>query len=99
GMRYPEARHLNLYFLNWLDLIEFALERRIPAIDMGSTSYSPKLVFGAQLDRRWLYYRFRIGMANRLVKPLGPMFDYERNDPEIKQLSPCHFYAAGEIRH
>jgi hypothetical protein len=88
GMRYPEARELNLYFVNWLKLIEFAIAHRIPAVEMGATTYHTKLLFGGYLDRRFLHYRFRGALANRILKPLGPFFDFERNDPELQKLDP-----------
>jgi predicted N-acyltransferase len=90
GMKYPEARELNLYFVNWLKLVEFAIEHRIPAVEMGATTYHTKLLFGGYLDRRYLHYRFRGGVANRILKPLAPFFDFERNDPELQRLDPEH---------
>lgn len=87
GMQYPEARELNLYFVNWLKLIEFAIERRIPLVEMGATTYATKLLFGGYLERRWLHFRFRHASANALLKPLAPLFDFERNDPELNRLA------------
>lgn len=86
GMQYPQARELNLYFLAWLGMIEFAIARGIPSIDMGATTYATKLLFGAHLDQRWLYFRFRGDVANFVFQPLAPLFDFERNDPELKAL-------------
>ena len=65
GMKYPEARELNLYFVNWLKLIEYAIDHRIPSIEMGATTYATKLLFGGHLERRWLHFRFRGAVANR----------------------------------
>lgn len=86
GMTYPQAREFNLYFLNWMQLIEFAIGRGIPSVEMGATTYATKLLFGGQLARRWLYFRFRGEIANRVLRPLAPLFDFERNDPELKTL-------------
>jgi hypothetical protein len=86
GMKYPEAREYNVYFIIWLKVIEFAIERRIPLLEMGATTYATKLLFGGHLERRWLYFRFSEDWANRLFRPLAPMFDFERNDPELRQL-------------
>jgi hypothetical protein len=88
GMQYPQARELNLYFVNWLKMIEFAIERRIRALEMGATTYATKLLFGGYLERRWLHFRFRGEIANRLLAPVAPMFDFERNDPELAKLDP-----------
>src|SRR5262249_43413106 len=86
GMKYPEARQFNLYFINWIKMIEFALENRITRIDMGATTYSTKLLLGGHLERRWLYFRFSGRLTNFLSRPLGPMFDFEKNDPELQKL-------------
>jgi len=88
GMKYPEGRELNLYFVNWLKLIEFAIERRIPCVEMGATTYATKLLFGGYLERRWLHFRFRGGLWNRVLGPLSPHFDFEKNDPELAKLDP-----------
>jgi predicted N-acyltransferase len=86
GMKYPQARDLNLYFVNWLKLIEFAIERRIPCVEMGATTYATKILFGGYLERRWLHFRFRGGLWNRLLNPVAPFFDFEKNDPELAKL-------------
>jgi hypothetical protein len=88
GMQYPAARELNLYFVNWLKLIEFAITHRIPRVEMGATTYHTKLLFGGYLERRFLHYRFRADLANRLLRPVAPLFDFERNDPELRKLDP-----------
>ncbi len=86
GMSYPEARELNLYFINWLKIIEIAAERGIPEIEMGATTYAAKLLYGGALERRWLHFRFRRGWLNRLSRPLHGLFDFERNDDELQKL-------------
>ena len=86
GMKYPEGRELNLYFVNWLKLLEFAIERRIPSVEMGATTYATKLLFGGYLERRWLHFRFRGALWNSVLSPVAPLFDFERNDPELQKL-------------
>jgi hypothetical protein len=88
-MKYPQGRELNLYFINWLKLIEFAIERRIPSVEMGATTYATKILFGGYLERRWLHFRFRGGIWNRLLNPVAPLFDFEKNDPELQKLDPA----------
>jgi hypothetical protein len=89
GMQYPQGRELNLYFVNWLKLIEFAIEHRIPSVEMGATTYATKLLFGGYLERRWLHFRFRGGIWNQVLNPVAPLFDFEKNDPELKKLDPA----------
>ena len=86
GMSYPEARDLNLYFINWLKIIELAAEQRIPEIEMGATTYAAKLLFGGHLERRWLHFRFRRPWLNRVARPFHRFFDFERNDEELQKL-------------
>jgi predicted N-acyltransferase len=89
GMKYPQGRELNLYFINWLKLIEFAILRRIPCVEMGATTYATKILFGGYLERRWLHFRFRGGLWNRVLNRVAPLFDFEKNDPELAKLDPA----------
>jgi len=86
GMKYPEARELNLFFLNWLLLVRYAIEKRIQLIEMGATTYATKLLFGGHLERRWLYFRCRWSIATAVVRPFLWLCDFERNDPELRKL-------------
>ena len=64
---------------------------------MGATTYATKLLFGGTLSQRWLSFRFRGDVANFALQPLAPLFDFERNDPELKALRarPAGEAAAG----
>lgn len=86
GMRYPEAREHNLYFVSGLKLIEETIARGRRELELGATTYRTKLLFGARLERRWLCFRFRGGLANWMLRPLVPLFDFERNDAELQRL-------------
>lgn len=86
GMRYPEARDLNLYFINWLQIIDYATRRGIPEIEMGATTYAAKLLFGGHLERRFLHFRFRRDVSNYLARPFHRYFDFEANDEELQKL-------------
>ncbi len=86
GMRYPDARELNLYFINWLEIIDFATKHGISEIEMGATTYAAKLLFGGHLESRYVHFRFRQGAVNAMTRPFHRFFDFERNDPELKKL-------------
>ena len=86
GMKYPEARELNLFFVNWLLLVRYAIEKRIHLIEMGAATYTTKLLFGGHLERRWLYFRCRSSIATAVVRPFLWLCDFERNDPELRNL-------------
>jgi Acetyltransferase (GNAT) domain len=87
GMRYPEAREHNLYFLNWKEMMEDCLSHGVPRISMSGTTYATKLLIGGRLERRWIFFRFRNAIFNRLMPHLAPGFDFERNDPELRELN------------
>lgn len=86
GMKYPDARALNLYFVSGLRLIEETIRLKRRELELGATTYATKLLFGARLERRWLCFRFRSALLNHLLRPVVPLFDFERNDQELKQL-------------
>jgi hypothetical protein len=86
GMKYPEAREHNLFFVNWLMLVRYAIEKGIRLIEMGATTYATKLLFGGYLERRWLYFRCRWSMATAVIRPFLLLADFERNDPELMKL-------------
>jgi hypothetical protein len=86
GMQYPAARELNLYFIMALKMIELAIERRASVVEMGVTTYATKLLFGGHLERRWLYFRFMSPLQHAIISPLAFLFDFERNDAELRRL-------------
>ena len=86
GMKYPDAREHNLYFVNWLKMIEFATEHGIGEIEMGATTYGTKMLLGGRLDTRWIYFRARLPGLTMLTRPLHRFFDFEANDPELQHL-------------
>ena len=86
GMSYPKAREHNLYFLNWKEMIEFCIERKIPRISMAGTTYSTKLMLGGRLTKQWVFFRFTNRVLNRTLPHFAPMFDFESNDPELRSL-------------
>ena len=85
GMKYPQGRELNLYFINWLKLIEFAIERRIPCVEMGATTYATKILFGGYLERRWLHFRFRGGTLEPDAQSGGPALRLREERPRTAE--------------
>ena len=83
GLKYPEARDHNLYFLAWKAIIEDCFRLSIPRISMGGTTFATKLLMGGQLQRRWIFFRLRNPLLNRLTNQLAPAFDFESSDPEL----------------
>jgi hypothetical protein len=97
GMKYPQARDHNLYFLNWREMIQYCLRQRIPRISMSGTTYAAKLLIGGRLEQRWIFFRFQNPVMNVVAPWLAGVFDFESNDPELRALragggisfSPC----------
>lgn len=86
GMRYPQARELNLYFINWLMMFRCAFEQRVRHIRMGNTSYAVKQLLGGHLEKSWIYFRHLNPAVNWVFHRVAPLMDYEKNDPELRQL-------------
>ena len=86
GMRYPLAREHNLYFVNWMATARLCMERGIPWLQTGHTSYEQKVRLGCKLKRSWVYFRYRNALINPLFKLFGPMMAFDRMDPDLQAL-------------
>lgn len=87
GMRYPQARELNLYFINWLMMFRCAFDQRVRHIRMGNTSYAVKKLLGGRLEKSWIYFRHLNPAVNWVFHRVAPLMDYEKNDPELRQMA------------
>ena len=87
GMRYPAAKEYNLYFINWLMMIRFALAHGRTRICMGGTTFHTKMLFGGVIEKRWIFFRFRNPIHNAILPWLAPAFDFEKNDLELQALA------------
>jgi hypothetical protein len=65
---------------------------------MGVTTYATKLLFGGHLERRWLYFQFMGPIQNAIISPLAFLFDFERNDADLRRLDAALDPANGSIR-
>ncbi len=86
GMRYPAARQHNLYFVNWMAMVRHCIERGIPWMQMGQTSYRQKARLGCKLKRSWIYFKHRNPLINPLFKLFGPMMAFDQMDPDLQAL-------------
>lgn len=86
GMKYPQAREHNLYFVNVNHLIRYCIANRVPRIRLGNTSYGPKLLYGGRLAPHWILVKHRSPALNWFYRFAAPHFDYEKNDAELKRL-------------
>jgi predicted N-acyltransferase len=86
GLRYPLAREHNLYFVNWMATVRLCIERGIPWLQTGQTSYRQKVRLGCRLKRSWVYFKYRNSLINPLFKLFGPMMAFDRMDPDLQAL-------------
>jgi Acetyltransferase (GNAT) domain len=92
GMRYSLAREHNLYFVNWMATARLAMERGIPWLQTGHTSYQQKVRLGCKLKRSWIYFKHRNPVINPLFKLFGPMMAFDAMDPDLQALGPAAPY-------
>jgi len=92
GMRYPLAREHNLYFVNWMATARLAMERGIPWLQTGHTSYKQKVRLGCKLKRSWVYFQYRNPLINPLFKLFGPMMAFDAMDPDLQALGDAAPY-------
>jgi hypothetical protein len=86
GMRYALAREHNLYFVNWMATVRLCLERGVPWLQTGQTSYRQKVRLGCKLKRSWVYFKDRRRLINPLFKTFGPRMAFDRMDPDLQAL-------------
>ena len=92
GMRYALAREHNLYFVNWMATVRLCIERGIPFLQTGQTSYRQKVRLGCKLKRSWVYFKDRRPLINPLFKTFGPRMAFDRMDPDLQALGDAAPY-------
>jgi predicted N-acyltransferase len=93
GMRYPEARDLNVYFVNWLAMVRWCIEQGIRSIQVGQSSYVLKARLGCTLERSWIYARHTGLVRGPLFRMLAPLAAFDRFDPDLRLLGEKAPYA------
>lgn len=78
GLSNPLARANNLYFVNWMMMVRYCIQHRIPRLEMGQTSYGLKRRLGCKIERSWTYFRHRYNTLNYLFKIFGPFAVLDR---------------------
>ncbi len=86
GMRYPEARELNLYYYNWMMMVRYCIEHRIPVLQTGQTTYEIKTRLGSKLKKSWIYARHRRPLVNRALHAVAPYAALDKSDPDLRTL-------------
>lgn len=79
GLDYEANKIYSLYFNSIYQIIRHGIERNKKVIELGQTSYYPKLKTGARVEPLYLYFKFQNPVAQYLLKyPLKALFP-ERN--------------------
>ena len=86
GMRYPEGRQHNLFFVSWMRAIRFCIEHGIVRYQSGQTAYEQKVRLGSRLDNLSVYFRHRGRVSNRIFKTFAPLIAFDKMDPELMQI-------------
>jgi Acetyltransferase (GNAT) domain len=86
GMRYPAATDHGVYFLNWMVMVRLCLERGIPRLHAGETTYVTKTRLGCRMERSWIYFRHRSRFLNAFFKVFGPLIAIDKTDPDLREL-------------
>lgn len=87
GMRYPQGRDHNLFFVAWMEGIRFTLAHGATRYQSGQTAYAQKVKLGSDLDRLSVYFRHRGRVTNRVFKTFAPYLAFDKMDPELKEVA------------
>lgn len=80
GMDY-QYQTTDLYYYMIFNIIQYAIERKIPLIDLGQTSEETKMKFGALLEKRYFYAHHTNPLLNIAVKLGKPLLEYHYQFP------------------
>jgi hypothetical protein len=94
GMRYPLAREHNIYFITWMMMVRRCIEKRIPWLQMGQTTYGQKVRLGCKLKRSWVYFKHTNPLINAAFRIIGPRMAFDRMDPDLVALGDAAVYLA-----
>jgi predicted N-acyltransferase len=98
GLDYRFAREHNLYFVNWMEMVRYAIARGIPQLHVGSSAYGLKVRLGCKLHRSWVYVRHTGLVRGPLFRLLSPYAAFDRMDPDLIALGDEAPYAEPELR-
>ncbi len=81
GLDYSVAYDLNLYYLSFRDILEYALAQGYRWYRTAPFNYETKLHLGLELDPVDLFVRHRSPVINLLLRRFAPRFAPGRSDP------------------
>jgi Acetyltransferase (GNAT) domain len=93
GMQQPVARDKNIYFLNWMTIIRFCLDRSVKVLEVGQNSYNVKIQLGCRLRRSFILLRHSKPSFNAIVRHAGGVLAFDRMDAELMAMGDKATYA------
>ncbi len=94
GLNYALSRRHNVYFVNWLETVRYCLDRGIPMLQTGQTTYVLKTKMGCTLKPSWIYFNYASATLGPLFRFVGSHFGLDTVDPDLKQLGDAAPYVA-----
>lgn len=85
GLDYGVAHELNLYYLTFRDIMEWALQHGYRRYCTAPFNYEPKLRLKLELVPLDIYVRHTSALANWFVRRFAPAFSPARSDPVLRK--------------
>jgi hypothetical protein len=85
GLDYAVAHELNLYYVTFRDLVEWALENGMKHYHSAPFNYDPKLHLRLKPVRHDLYVRHTSNLVNIAVQQIAPWFAPANSDPALRR--------------
>ncbi|MDD5130047.1 MAG: GNAT family N-acetyltransferase [Candidatus Omnitrophica bacterium] len=84
GFDYDVSRRYNLYFISWVNNIQWCIDHSLSYYYPGQTDYEPKIRLGGKLVTLFVYLKHRNTILNFLLKPLILMLKPDNFDQELR---------------
>ncbi len=84
GLSGAHVREYNLYFINWLWMLRYAIENGARRIEFGQSNYDLKLRLGCRIEPSWIYIRHHRKGWNRFVAAVARRVSLQALDPDLK---------------
>src|SRR5262249_5555426 len=90
GLDYDVAYTLNLYYVSFRDVINWALRHGLKYYCSAPFNYDPKLHLRLQPLSVDLYVRHRSSIINALIRRIAPLFAPAKSDPALRKYFRVH---------
>lgn len=72
-----EGREFNIYFISWVQNIQYCIENNLKTYQAGQANYHDKVRLGCGFINNYLYFRHRSKALNFVFKKISPLFAME----------------------